>query len=289
MRVGVIGLLPREIEGITAETVGAIGSLGFSGVAITLADPRGARRADLMRVRDTLHDRGLWVAQVVPRHEVLVHPEEERRAQGIRSLQAACTCAQWLDAAAVYVRPGSLNPAGPWTPHPDNTRLKTLNRLVDSLRQSAQAAEDVGIPLALEGGAVSPLDTPERARDILESVDSPGLRFNADPVNFVRSLDDLYNTTSLIHRLFDLCGPYVVSAHAKDISVDDSVTVRLRECLLGDGYCDQTAFLQRFAQTCPDGFVLIEHLPDDQIPVAKANLDRVLASAGLHWRDGGRP
>ena len=206
-------------------------------------------------------------------------------ALGISGLQAACQCASWLQAGTTYVRPGSLNPAGPWTPHPENTSLKTLLRLVDSLKQAAKAAEDVGIPFAIEGGGVCPLDTPERVRDVIEAVGSSALRFNADPVNFVRSLDEIYNTTSLVHRLFDLCGRYVVCAHAKDLTYDSTLLPRMRECLLGEGCCDQVAFLQRFEQCCPDGFVLIEHLPDEKIPAAKRNLDRAAEQAGLRWKD----
>ena len=104
---------------------------------------------------------------------------------------------------------GSLNPAGPWTPHPENTSLRTLERLIDALRQVVSAAEDVGIPLAIEGAVVSPLDTPERVRDVIEAVDSPGLRFNSDPVNFVGSLPDIYNS---LRHLFGLAFGYIMLA-----------------------------------------------------------------------------
>jgi len=135
----------------------------------------------------------------------------------------------------------------------------------------------------MEGGSTCPIDTPERVRDVIEAVGSPALGFNADPVNFVRSLDELYNMTSLTHRLFDLCGKYVVCAHTKDITYESALPVRLRECLLGEGLCDQVTYLQRFEQSCPQGYFMIEHLPDDQIPAAKRNLDEAVRRAGLTW------
>ncbi len=285
MRSGVVGLMPAHPREITPDTAARLRSHGFTGVTVIVPDPLNARREEYERAGAILRDGGVEVAQANPRYEILVHPDDERRSLGIRGLQAACQCAAWLKAKTTYVRPGSLNPAGPWTPHPENTSLRTLLRLVDSLRQAVKAAEDVGIPFAIEGGAVCPLDTPERVRDVIEAVGSPMLRFNADPVNFVRSLDEVYHTTSLIHRLFDQCGEYVVCAHAKDLTYENSLTVRLRECLLGEGECDQVTYLQRFEQVCPDGFVLIEHLPDEQIPAAKRNLDRAAQRAGLSWRD----
>jgi len=286
VRSGVVGFLPSHPREITPELAALLRSHGFTGVTVIVPDPLEARREEYERAGKILRDGDVTVAQANPRYEVLVHPDDGQRALGIRQLQAACRCASWLQAQTTYVRPGSLNPKGPWQPHPENTRLGTLLRLVDSLRQVVGAAEESGIPLAIEGASTSPLDTPERVRDVIEAVGSPALRFNADPVNFVRSLDELYDTTSLTHRLFDCCGRYTVCAHAKDITYDNWLPVRMSECLLGEGLQDQGAFLQRFEQCCPDGFVLIEHLPDDKIPAAKRNLDLAVERAGLRWRGG---
>jgi sugar phosphate isomerase/epimerase len=276
--------MPRHPREVTAETAARLRANGFTGVTVRVPDPLDAKREEYERCGKILRDGGIAVAQANPDYEVLVQPDESPRALGIRGLQAACRCAAWLGARTVYVRPGSLNPAGPWTPHPENTHLRTLLRLVDSLRAVARVAEDLGVPLALEGGSVSPVDTPERARDVFEAVDSPALGFNADPVNFVRTLDELYNTTSLIHRIFDLCGNRTVAAHAKDVTYENTIPQRFREVPIGEGLFDQVTFLRRFELACPDGFVLIEHLPDEKIPAAKQNLDRDVARAGLSWR-----
>lgn len=284
MRSGVVGLMPAHPRDVTPETATRLRAHGFSGVTVLVPDPLEAKREDYARAGAILRDGGITVAQANPRYEILIHPDDERRALAIRGLQAACRCASWLGARTTYVRPGSLNPTGPWTPHPENTSLTTLLRLVDSLKQAVLAAEDVGIPLAIEGGVVCPLDTPERVRDVIEAVGSPALRFNADPVNFVGSLGDAYNTTPLINRLFDVCGRYTVNAHAKDLTYESTLLPRFHECLLGEGCCDQVTFLRRFDECCPDGFVQIEHLPDDQIPAAKRNLDRAAERAGLRWR-----
>jgi sugar phosphate isomerase/epimerase len=284
LRSGVVGLMPPAVRQISAATAARLRALGFNGVTVIVPKPLEARRDEYERAGAILRDGGVTVAQANPRYEMLVQPDNDLRALGIQELRAACRCAAWLQAATVYVRPGSLNPAGPWTPSPGNTSLRTLLRLVDALRQVVPAAEEVGIPLALEGGSTSPLDTPERVRDVIEAVDSPALRFNADPVNFVGSLDELYDTTTLIDRLFDCCGRYTVCGHAKDITFDNALPVRLRECPLGTGLLDHAAYLRRFEQSCPDGFLLIEHLPDEQIPAAKGALDRFVEQAGLTWR-----
>lgn len=48
---------------------------------------------------------------------------------------------------------------------------------------------------------------------------------------------------------------------------------------------DQRAFLRRFQECCPGGYVLIEHMPDDRVLPAKQALDAALAAAGLRWEE----
>lgn len=283
MRPGVVGLLPHDPREITAAHARALREAGFTGVSIVMPDPAALTDAELDQARETLAAEGVRVAQTNCRYEVMVHPDEARRQAGLNTLRQAIRCARRLDAATQYVRPGSLNPAGAWTPHPQNTRPETLARLVESLRQAAKMAEDAGVVLALEGHVVSPLDTAERMRDVLEAVGSPALRFNADPVNFVGGLADAWDTTAFLNHLFDVLGPYTVAAHAKDVRVEDRLVLHLSECPIGEGILDQETFLRRFHDACPDGYVLIEHLPAAKIPDAKRALDAAAARTGLAW------
>jgi hypothetical protein len=63
----------------------------------------------------------------------------------------------------------------------------------------------------------------------------------------------------------------------------ESLTVRLEEVPLGEGLFDQVTYARRFKERCPDGYFMLEHLPDDQYPIAKSNLDGMLATAGISW------
>ncbi len=284
MRPGVVGYIPSDPAEITPMLARSIRELGYTGVTVRVADPLDAREAPLRDAGTILRDAGVEVVQCNPQYEMLVDPIDARRELGIRQLRAAARCSHLLGAHTIYVRPGSVSPAGPWKPHPENTRLRTIERLLASLRAVAPAGEDVGIPFALEGADCSPLDTPERIRDVLEAVGSPAMRFNADPVNLVGSLEDLYDNAALTNRLFDLCERWIVAAHVKDITYIESLTVHLEEVPLGEGIFDQATFARRFEDACPDGYFMLEHLPDAAYPRAKANLDGVLAATGIAWR-----
>lgn len=283
MRSGIVGLLPRDPRQITAPHARAVREAGFVGVSVWLPDPASLTDSELDRVRDTLADAGLRVAQTNCDYPALVHPDEAQREAALSTLRQAIRCARRLDAATQYVRPGSLNPAGNWTPHPRNTHPESLLRLVESLRRAARVAEDAGVVLALEGHVVSPLDGGERVRDVLLAVDSPAVRFNADPVNFIGGLAEAWDTTAFLNRFFDLLGRYTVAAHAKDVRVEDRLVMHISECPIGEGLLDQETFLRRFHADCPDGYVLIEHLPAEKIPAAKRALDAAAARAGLQW------
>ena len=285
MRCGVVGLLPADLREVNADHARRLRDLGFTGVSCVLRDPFAYTQAELERVRLTLAEAGVRVAQANARYPDLIHPDAAQRAAGVRALRQACVAAGWLEAATVYVRPGSRNPAGSWTPHPENTAPRTLAVLVAGLKEVAAAAADLGVTLALEGHVVSSLETPERLREVLEAVGSPALGHNVDPVNMIGSLRDAYDTTSFLGRLFGVLGPFIVAAHAKDLRVEDRLVLHLAECPLGEGVLDQETFLQLFAAHCPDGYVLIEHLRDEQIPAAKQALDAAAARAGLAWQD----
>jgi sugar phosphate isomerase/epimerase len=272
---------PREVN---AEVARRIRSAGFTGVSVVLPDPLAYTEADLTRVRDVLGEAGVQVAHANPMYERLVDVDEERRQAGVRVLRQACRCTRWLGSAITHVRPGSLNPRGHWLPYPGNTSPETIDRLIRSLREVVTAAEDEGVVLALEGGIPSPLDSPKRVRAVIEAVGSPACRFNMDAVNFVGTLADAYDTTSFLNQTFDLLGEYTVCGHIKDIVVEEKLVIHISECAPGDGIMDLETYLRRFEAACPDGFVLIEHLPDSEVPRAKRAVDVVAARAGLRWR-----
>jgi sugar phosphate isomerase/epimerase len=101
----------------------------------------------------------------------------------------------------------------------------------------------------------------------------------------IGTLRDTYDSTTFLGHLFAVLGPYIVAAHAKDLRPQNRLVLHLEECPIGQGLLDQVTFLHLFEAACPDGYVMIEHLPDDQVPAAKRALDAAAARAGLTWQD----
>jgi sugar phosphate isomerase/epimerase len=283
MKLGVAGLLGDG----SRERIGVVRRMGFSAASWHLPDLRTASdEARLLRVREAAEEEQLELCQLLPpQYPSLADHDSAVRAAGVEAMRSVLQAARVLRAGSVYVRPGSLNPAGPWTPHPENHAPETRARLVESLRLLAPAAEALGVPLALEGHVVSPLYSPEVVREVIDAVNSPMLCFNADPVNLISTLDEAYDSTALIDRIFDLLGDRIVAAHAKDVTVADRLVVHIDECVPGQGYLDHETFLRRFEQACPRGVVLIEHLPEDRVPEARRAMLDFASRAGLRFEE----
>jgi sugar phosphate isomerase/epimerase len=280
MKLGVAGLVP-EGEKIDVVAARRARSAGFRGVSLLFPRPLEVETAAVMRLKTALDGAGLEAAQANGWYECLVNPDDALRARGVLGLQALTRIGRLLDADTVYVRPGSLNPRGHWFPHPGNHLEATFDRLAGSMRQAAAAAATEGMTLAIEGHVLSPLDTPRRVRDLLQAVGSPALKFNLDAVNFVGTVKDVHDTTRVIDELFDLLGSSIAAAHIKDCALDDELVVHIREVAVGAGTMDQGLILRRLDASCPDAYCIIEHLPDELVPRARAALCAAALDAGV--------
>ncbi len=283
MRLGVAGeIIPRQLSAVNGQVAAKIAALGFSGVGTHFeGDPASLPRAELKRVRATFADHGIRVVQSWGWQQPLIHPDESVRRAAVRTLQHAIRVAADLEADMVMTGPGSLNPRGPWWPHPENHTPVAEDRLVQSLQEAASACEVHGVPIALECHVTSTLDSAERVRRVIERVGSPWIKVNLDPVNFVRDLPTLFNTAGLLTELFDALGPYILAAHVKDVYVEDRHVLHISETVPGDGALDFDAFFRRFEALLPDGYAIIEHLPESLVPQAMSFVTRKLAALGI--------
>ena len=284
MHLGAAGRIPGDWRGITAGELSAAAAEGFTVLNLIVTDPDEARQDDIDRLKRMFAQAGLQPGQTNGRYGgALVSPDEAERAAGIEFLKRMYGLTSRLGAPNTYLRPGSLSSGGPWLPHPENRSPRVFDRLVDSAKSACRSAEDEGVKIAVEGGVVSPLYSARRVRDFIDAVGSPALGFNQDPVNFVASLDDAYDMTRFLGEFFDLLGDVTFGAHAKDFRIVDQLLVHFPEEDIGSGLIDHELFLREMQRVCPDGHVLIEHLPPEKF--AEANRQFMVFSdrAGVVW------
>ena len=160
---------------------------------------------------------------------------------------------------------------------------KVFDRLVDSTKQICKIAESEGMYLLLEGGYVSPVYSAKKVKDFFDAVGSKNLKFNQDPVNFLSSLEQAYNTRPFLEEFFTLLGEYTISADLKDFKVIDSLLFQLEEEYLGSGMMDQIYFLKRMQEICPSAQILVEHIPRDKFKSSYEATLKYSNVAGITW------
>ncbi len=283
MRLGVVGLC-GDFRILTLDEIEKVKTLEFTGLSfhfpsteIPSVSPDACARCVQM-----LEDANLDLVQFgITYEECLFHPDTDVRKAAITSVQRGMATAVSLNAHHYLFRPGSLNPDGAWTSHPDNHLPESMECLIDTLKPIAEHAEQQGLTLVMETHAVSIMDSPETCRAVVERVGSERLRIVMDFVNHFQTLRQVYNSEERLNHIFDVMGHVAPMAHIKDISVQNGLLLHLNEEVPGEGELELGVALKRFNALYPDGYGLIEHLPTDKIPIANTNIRRIAAENGV--------
>lgn len=280
---GVANILPNDFRTFTPSQFDPIRALGLTGFGHHFGpDPADVTDGDCERARVAWEELGLDLAQFALLYpECLFDPNDAVRRAVIARIKAGNRVARLLRAGVHLIRPGSLNPAGSWTPHPDNHRPDSVNRFVASLREIADDAEANEVTIVVESHVVSLMRSPEVCVEVVDRVGSPRIRIVLDPVNHFESIQQTFNSTQRLHQIFDILGPIAPVGHAKDIRVGNDLVTHLDEAAPGEGLLDYATFLTRFHQANPDGYLLIEHIPPSKVPAAVAYIRRVAQEAGV--------
>ena len=285
--LGAANRIPGGWRDVTATVLEEARREGFSVLNLVVDDPAAVGERDVERLKALFEEAGLLIGQTNGAYGgALVSPDEGERTYAVEFVKRMCWLTRRLGAPNTYLRPGSLNPKGAWLPHPGNRTPEVFDRLVDSARRICGTAADEGVRVAVEGGAVSPLYSARRVRDFVDAVGMPALGFNQDPVNFVGSLEDALDMPRFLLEFFDLLGDVTIGAHAKDFRVMEQLLVGFEEVEIGSGLLDHEMFLQHMQRSCPEGHVLIEHIPPDRYAAAAARYREIAARVGITWGAG---
>jgi sugar phosphate isomerase/epimerase len=284
MRLGIAQLLPTELSAIDGAAIRRVREMGFAGAALFVFDPpreiSSERAAAIGRM---FADEGVEIAEYGQYQVTLVDPDERARTANIATLRDACRVARALGCPGVIAGAGSLHPSNRWAPHPDNRQPETIDRLIGSLREAVQGAEQEGVVLALECHVLTPLYDAQTTRDVLDAVGSPALKVHLDPVNWL-TIDTAYANGPAIAEMFATLGPErIYGAHSKGLVVGEQVVTHLSETYTGapDDVVDHATIVRELARLPGDPYLVIEHLTVEQMPGARDHLLRIAAEIGV--------
>lgn len=280
---GVISMIPEDFRAFTPENLAPIAEHGFTGFGHYFGgDPAKVTEKECEQSRRVWESLGLNLAQFFLLYrECLFDPDRTVRRAVIDKIKSGNRMVRWMHGGAHLLRPGSLNPAGSWTPHPDNHTPESMDRFVESLREIGADAEANGVTVVVECHVVSIMRSPDVCAEVVERVGSPSIRLVMDPVNHFESIHQAFNGARHLHYMFDVLGQISPIGHAKDLHVGNELVTHLDETAPGEGVLDYVTFLTRFQEFNPDGYLLIEHIPLDRIPAAVAYIRRMADQAGV--------
>ena len=101
-------------------------------------------------------------------------------------------------------------------------------------------------------------------------------------MNLICSPQRYFDNAEVIKDFVAKLGPHIKSCHAKDILLQDRLTVHLDEVRPGCGQLDYRTYLRELAKLPEDTPVLLEHLPDaNEYAAAAEHIRGVAKSEGI--------
>jgi sugar phosphate isomerase/epimerase len=280
--------LPDDMDDLTPDVCRRVRDLGFSGIFTRFRknDPRTTPKAKADRVRQLLADEGLRLFQVTGYWQNLIHPDETIRYESVRTVQHALHLGGWLGARGIDTGPGSMNPDGPWFPHPDNWTLAARDQLVKSLKECAQAAEDAGVFLSVEGHQLVTLESAQVTAEVLDVVGSQWVRSDYDSANWI-TRDTIFDTGAAVNHDFDVLGRFIVSCHAKDIWIENRLALHLQDGSPGTGRMDFRTLFRRMEALSPDFPVIVEGSETEDLPEVSELFHGIARELSIRVLDAG--
>lgn len=284
MRLGVVGMMPSDFRMINSNHLAAVRALGLSGVGFH-AEGRGLFKVtdrECAQVRETFAAAGMDLVQFgIGYPDCLFAPEAGARDEVVGVIGRGIEVAAELGAGVCLIRTGSLSPHGSYFPTAENHTAQNWKHLIETMRRITDKAESVGQTVVIETHLLTILDSPEANYNAIAEVGSARMRVVMDYVNHFPTMHSVFQSTERLNHIFDLMGPVSGVGHCKDIRFGKGLVLHIDEAIPGEGLLDLHTALRRWHALDPDGYMLLEHLPDADYPLAAANTQRIAAEAGV--------
>jgi sugar phosphate isomerase/epimerase len=222
--------------------------------------------ADSQRIRDI---RKAFEAEDVVLAEVqcwvnLLDPDPPKARANRERVAESLAVADEIGARCALDTVGSFRPESPNHHDPRNFSEAAFEAAVDIAREIIDSVKPKTAVFAYEVLSMHVVDSPEVIARLIEAVDRKQFGVHMDLANLINSPRAYWNSGAIIRRAVSLFGDRIVSAHAKDIQMEDaSDNIRLREVQPGQGNLDYRAYLSALHGLTRDVPLMMEHLPNE--------------------------
>ena len=256
------------------EWLALIAELGYSAVYFPL--DHKAADCDIDAYMSAAYENGLMIAEIGAWSNPM-SPNKTEAHNAMENCKKQLALAEHVGAACCVNISGSRG--NRWDgPHPDNFTKETFNKIVETVQEIIDAVNPKRTFYTLE---LMPWMYPYNADTYLElirAIDHPRFAVHLDPVNIINSPLDYFNNGAIIRECFDKLGPYIKSCHAKDIFLEDGLTVHLNEKRPGLGALDYRTYLDCLRKL-DDVPLMMEHIQEHDEVVQAAKFIRSLEAS----------
>ena len=191
----------------------------------------------------------------------MIDPDIEKRNAGLRMLRYVAEQCEPLGTSVITLCTGSRDPHSMWRAHPDNNSVSAWKDLVDSMDKALEVAKEFNVTLAFEPEVSNVIDSAQKARRLLDEMNSPLLKVVMDGANIFHK-GELPKMRDILDEAFELLGEDIVLAHAKDLDRDGEAG----HLAAGTGLLDYDRYIGLLNDVGYDGAVVLHGLSEEQVP-----------------------
>jgi sugar phosphate isomerase/epimerase len=258
-----------------SETLDAVRDSGLKSMQFNMALAGGPSLPESIppelaaEIRRAAAARGLRMAAVSGTYN-MAHPDADVRADGLRRLGVLISAAGGLGTSVVTLCTGSRDAADMWRRHPDNSTPQAWRDMIASVDAAVGLAESHDVTLAFEPEHNNVVSSAAAGRRLLDEIRSPHLEVVIDAANLFDG-GDLDRQRDTLREAFDLLGPDLVLAHAKDVRDDGTIVAA------GQGDLDYDEYLTLLTRAAGDVPLIMHGLTEAEVPDSMAFLRAALA------------
>jgi sugar phosphate isomerase/epimerase len=251
-----------------AETLDAVASHGLNCIQFNFSSvgmptlPERVDRVVVEQVRLACASRDMEIAGISGTFN-MIDPDERKRAGGLARLDLLAEAARELRCNFITLCTGTRDTQDMWRAHPENASSAAWHDLLRSMREAIAIAERHDVFLGIEPETGNVVSSARKARQLLDTLQSPRVKIVADPANLFHH-GQVSRVRETMEELFQLLGPDIAMAHAKDLAADGA-TGNLAP---GRGVMEWNYFFGALARMDFRGPIVMHGLPETDVAQA---------------------
>ena len=201
----------------------------------------------------------------------LCNPNPEKHKEIVEKYKAHIRFASILGCGVVGTETGAVNEEYKY--EPANHSDEALQCFIDNLRPIVKYAEQFGVIVAIEPVWKHIVNTVERARKVLDAIDSPNLQIIFDPVNLLYT-GNIDKQDEIIEKAFDLLLKDIAVVHCKDYVVEGD---ELKSIAAGTGGLNYPLLLKKIKEYKPYVHCTLENTVPENAVATREFMEKLYA------------